>query len=758
MKKTLIIVCLAGMYTSAQAQTEYVLNAHRDSSQRDVRLGIDQAGTIYAVWKSIRQVNDSSRGDIVLRKFDTLGIPLTPEIIVPERSADDQERPALAVHPNGTAIVAYASLHLPDTMYDVHARWFPAVGSPSSEVRVNTTTTATQSWPAIAVAPSGESVIAWESWDQDGGDRGIYARRFDAAGTAISAEFRLNQTTAYSQARPALAYLPNGQFVAVWESWGQDGGTPVGYGVVMRIFNGDGTPASNETLVNTFTADHQWQADVAVLEDTSIVVTWCSWQQDGGEGGIYLRRFASNGSPLIGEIAVNRSTAYYQWLPKITALPGGGYAVIWSSWKQDRSREGVYVQFFDRLGKKTSFEMPVNVTTESFQWEPALVGITHDAVWTAWSHWNGVGDDYDVLGRPVRSVGPETFIHSSTIARPSGTSTSSILVHVVDSLALTGDTYELLVDSVVATRTYLRLQDVTTGATSVPSYVIDRGEGVLYLLPTVDGFAVEVVPELQFDLDYAASRFASHSATNVEFAVQKPTAGTPLLAPIDIVLIWGSTDTLATGEYVAPVDSAINVSGQQVVKVPFRAWNLTDNAPVGLWVPELTTGNKKWDVGERIIFRTPIPYRTAANNSHAQLQPNIPAAPIVLPQPGDTNYILTTRPLTAQDRFRFQTDRSFLAGIRRTSDAVPAEFGLLQNFPNPFNPTTVISYQVSVISGVNLKVYDILGREMATLVNERQAPGTYQVQFDGTRLASGVYVVRLEANTFRSAIRMILLK
>ena len=80
----------------------------------------------------------------------------------------------------------------------------------------------------------------------------------------------------------------------------------------------------------------------------------------------------------------------------------------------------------------------------------------------------------------------------------------------------------------------------------------------------------------------------------------------------------------------------------------------------------------------------------------------------------------------------------------------PASYELYQNYPNPFNPTTLISYQLSAISNVSLKIYDILGREVINLVDERQDPGYYQVAFpakggDGHHFASGMYIYRLIA-------------
>ncbi|MCZ7609729.1 MAG: T9SS type A sorting domain-containing protein [Ignavibacterium sp.] len=88
----------------------------------------------------------------------------------------------------------------------------------------------------------------------------------------------------------------------------------------------------------------------------------------------------------------------------------------------------------------------------------------------------------------------------------------------------------------------------------------------------------------------------------------------------------------------------------------------------------------------------------------------------------------------------------------------PKEFRFEQNFPNPFNPTTVISYQLPVISKITLKVYDILGSEVATLVNEEQEAGYKEVKFDAINFASGMYVYRLQAGNYISTKKMMLLR
>ncbi len=91
-------------------------------------------------------------------------------------------------------------------------------------------------------------------------------------------------------------------------------------------------------------------------------------------------------------------------------------------------------------------------------------------------------------------------------------------------------------------------------------------------------------------------------------------------------------------------------------------------------------------------------------------------------------------------------------------DNIKNEFYLEQNYPNPFNPTTSIRYQVASIKRVTLKVYDILGREIVTLLNEVKHPGNYEVKFDASELPSGVYLYRLEAGSFSSVKKLMLLR
>jgi hypothetical protein len=101
---------------------------------------------------------------------------------------------------------------------------------------------------------------------------------------------------------------------------------------------------------------------------------------------------------------------------------------------------------------------------------------------------------------------------------------------------------------------------------------------------------------------------------------------------------------------------------------------------------------------------------------------------------------------------------SFVSMIPAEPVSTPMESIKSHVLPNPFNPTTVISYQLSVVGKVNLSVYDILGKKVAELINGRQNAGVHEVTFDATGLASGVYIYRLQAGKYTTSGKMLLLK
>jgi hypothetical protein len=125
--------------------------------------------------------------------------------------------------------------------------------------------------------------------------------------------------------------------------------------------------------------------------------------------------------------------------------------------------------------------------------------------------------------------------------------------------------------------------------------------------------------------------------------------------------------------------------------------------------------------------------------------------------PGTWYYRLRQIDLDKTEHFSEVISINGVTGVS-AGEVLPTEFALHQNYPNPFNPATLVRYQLPVGGSVKLAVFDLVGREVAVLVNEPQAPGIYAVKFNAAGLASGVYLYRLQAGTFVQSRKMILMK
>ncbi len=138
-------------------------------------------------------------------------------------------------------------------------------------------------------------------------------------------------------------------------------------------------------------------------------------------------------------------------------------------------------------------------------------------------------------------------------------------------------------------------------------------------------------------------------------------------------------------------------------------------------------------------------YATDAHDSH----PNAAATTLVAPQ-------------LVNEVFNHSIAYELVYGIVKIDDIIPIDFRLHQNYPNPFNPVTKISFDVASVKQasllVTLKVYDVMGREVQTLVNERLLPGTYEATFDGSMLNSGVYFYKLMTEGFTETKKMMMMK
>ena len=177
-------------------------------------------------------------------------------------------------------------------------------------------------------------------------------------------------------------------------------------------------------------------------------------------------------------------------------------------------------------------------------------------------------------------------------------------------------------------------------------------------------------------------------------------------------------------------------------------WNVGGYRTLSQWQG---TGYDAYSLSVLPVFAAPFLHLDSTSSISRQLDGRgIPIAGIT------TDFDGQLRSGSSPDIGADETD--FTVGVEAHHEGVPLAFALEQNYPNPFNPTTVVSYQLSVASNVKLVVFDILGREVAVLVNEKKAPGSYDVKFDASALASGVYLYRLTAGSFVQTRKMLVVK
>ncbi len=152
------------------------------------------------------------------------------------------------------------------------------------------------------------------------------------------------------------------------------------------------------------------------------------------------------------------------------------------------------------------------------------------------------------------------------------------------------------------------------------------------------------------------------------------------------------------------------------------------------------------------LFRTIIVDTTCADTSVS--------LPVVLQ--ASTDYYWRVSASNAGGSSAYSVQGTFTTGTGidalNESNGVPKEFALYRNYPNPFNPTTVIQYDVPKEAQVTIGVYNTLGQKVATLVNERESAGRYSVEFDGSRFSSGLYFFRMAAGSFVKVQKMMLVK
>jgi endonuclease/exonuclease/phosphatase family metal-dependent hydrolase len=338
---------------------------------------------------------------------------------------------------------------------------------------------------------------------------------------------------------------------------------------------------------------------------------------------------------------------------------------------------------------------------------------------------------------------PRTPLPSSIFQHPAGTASATLNALVVDPAQITGHQYRITFnDTLPPVKTY-DVEDLNTSQTVISNATQLDGltEG-----PYFDGMRLLIRDFDPAEVNQDSSRWLIGNST-LEINIFLPSIN------IGGTIYQGFANpadyTITVFDQV--VDTSSTAFGAPAIPMKFTVWNDTENRRSEIIYDDQGANGS--------ISRFDIIYILEPDSlgqpqfSWALSFGGLPT--VTAPLPGDVYRMTTLKPLTYLDIYTFNST-VFIGEIGNRTQ--PGGFRLYQNYPNPFNPRTVIRFELAEKSHTQLTIFDILGREVAILVDQQQPAGFYHIQFDASNLASGIFFYRLEAGDLVSTKKMILMK
>lgn len=389
--------------------SEYSVLGRQIGDQFFPKLALNESGG-YLVWQD-NNVDGDGLG-ISAVKLDANFNAVRGAFRVNQVAKGEQQRPTVALLDNGGAAFAWESNG------DIFVRFVNGAGVfVGPEQTANTYLPSLQRDPAIATLKNGDVVVVWGSMGQDGSLQGVFGQIFDPRGNKIGKEFMVNQSTLFNQRSPAVAALPQGNFVVSWisERLGRLGSQTSGRELTVaggeryqvnlygRLFDEHGNGVTNELFwgePSTIDANPA----VAVLDDGFAVFTSghdnvervfdSSEMQSGWD--IYGRAYDFIGAPRGERFLVNQTTHNHQMIPAVVSLDGTVF-VTWTSLGRNGYRKGVFGRIVNPsapLDSSPEFSI-INRETGDQQMLPSVAGEGNRAL-LVWSGFSGGRDSFDL--------------------------------------------------------------------------------------------------------------------------------------------------------------------------------------------------------------------------------------------------------------------------------------------------------------------------------------------------------------------------
>jgi hypothetical protein len=673
-----------------------------------------QGGNFVIVWEDFRQTDS----DIYAQRYDSMGGKLGSNILVNSDSLnEDQYSPGVSLGRGDRFMVTWVDLR--SGTENIWARIFSFDGIAQTSIfKVDTTTTSEpRESPWIDSDTTGRYMIAWTDYAPSLPT--IYAQRFDSSGNVMGSRLRVSELGAEGERHnPTLSANPSGALVVGWMDKRN-----LNYDIYARTIRSDGFPQQDSSFIlnDDFIGANQESPRIATKSDGGFMVVWEDFRNSHSD--IYLKKFNSNGLSLGDESRVNDSLGYVNHgLPEIACNDSGKFVVVW---QDEREGLDIYGQLFDHLGSPMGGNFKVNADsgTELHNSPSCDISTSGDfvVVWSAKE-----GDVQNVYGRSFLSNGqPKDTCFKIN-------DDNQTVDHLSPKVSM-----DSLGNFMVA------WEDKRDGQDGI--YLQRYNSNGLKIgsnFPLAGGTKSSVRTDPDLDLNH-----------NGEFA-----------------MVWVESEKVLAQRY----DSSAAPIGSNIVIVDNPS-SFPENPQVkltndGYFVVAWTDHRGE---GSDIYFQTylnDLPHgsnrlvNTDVGNA-LQISPSIDLWSNYLYSVWMDNRI----PGHGFDIF-FNTVNFKVTGVedREEETDLPEEFVLHQNYPNPFNPSTIIKFNIQdskfkIPNRTTLKIYNVLGQKVKTLVDELKSAGSYEVIWDGKddggkEVVSGIYFYQLKVKDQILTKKMLLLR
>jgi hypothetical protein len=353
-------------------------------------------GSFVVAWSGS---GDGDTDGVFARRIDATGKPIGENFRVNTYTTNSQSGGSIAYDPTGGFAVTWTSTGQDGSGDGVYAQQYDAAGLPrGGEFRVAETTAGRQYSGAPAFDADGSLVIAWTGAGIGDSD-GVFFRRFDQTGNPLGAETRINAASPGIQQSLTIARVPSGGILFAWEELPQQGGF---YSIRVSRLAADGT-LGNEFVASSVNQSFQSHARLAVMTNGDFVVAWSAVRLVDWDVQAFARRFRADGTPLSDDFVLNHHVPGSQYVADLEPTADGGFVASWDSSEQDGSARGVYARSFDATGQADAPEFRLSTTSAGDQHSPRLRVLSGGLL----AMWSGVGvEGYRLHAQRYRLIDP----------------------------------------------------------------------------------------------------------------------------------------------------------------------------------------------------------------------------------------------------------------------------------------------------------------------------------------------------------------